>query len=103
MSRLVDIVAAIAGQAVERLPHGPARDCVAAVRQRLDEPVRVAIAGRVSAGKSTLVNALLAQRLAPVGAGECTRVVTWLRYGDVDEAHAELTDGERRPVPLSTA
>ena len=34
-------------------------DAVDAVTRRLDEPLRVAIAGRVKAGKSTLLNALV--------------------------------------------
>ena len=51
------------------------------VRNRLDEPLRVAIAGRVKSGKSTLLNALVADRLAPTDAGECTRIVTWYRDG----------------------
>lgn len=50
-----------------------------AIRNRLDEPLRVAIAGRIKAGKSTLLNALVAERLAPTDAGECTRIVTWYR------------------------
>src|SRR5918992_3004638 len=44
---------------------------------RLDEPLRVAIAGKVKAGKSTLLNALVGEQIAPTDAGECTRVVTW--------------------------
>lgn len=48
---------------------------------RLDEPLRVAIAGKVKAGKSTLLNALIGERIAPTDAGECTRVVTWYRDG----------------------
>ena len=46
---------------------------------RLDEPLRVAIAGKVKAGKSTLLNALVGEEIAPTDAGECTRVVTWYR------------------------
>jgi len=48
---------------------------------RLDEPLRVAIAGKVKAGKSTLLNALIGERIAPTDAGECTRVLTWYRDG----------------------
>ena len=47
------------------------------VRDRLGEPLRVAIVGRVKAGKSTLLNTLVGEELAPTDAGECTRVVTW--------------------------
>lgn len=48
---------------------------------RLDSPLRVAIAGRVKAGKSTLLNALVGDSLAPTDSGECTRVVTWYKDG----------------------
>ncbi|GGU16343.1 dynamin family protein [Lentzea flava] len=48
---------------------------------RLEAPLRVAIAGRVKAGKSTLLNALVGDSLAPTDAGECTRVVTWYQDG----------------------
>ena len=44
---------------------------------RFDEPLRVAIAGKVKAGKSTLLNALVGESIAPTDAGECTRIVTW--------------------------
>jgi Dynamin family len=48
---------------------------------RFDEPLRVAIAGKVKAGKSTLLNALVGEEIAPTDAGECTRVVTWYHDG----------------------
>ncbi len=54
-------------------------------RTRLLGPLRVAIAGRVKAGKSTLLNALLGEELAATDAGECTRIVTWYVRGDAPE------------------
>lgn len=54
---------------------------VSLIEARLDEPLRVAIAGKVKAGKSTLLNALVGEKLAPTDTGECTRIVTWYRDG----------------------
>ncbi len=48
---------------------------------RFEEPLRVAVAGKVKAGKSTLLNALVGEEIAPTDAGECTRVVTWYQDG----------------------
>ena len=67
-------------------------------RARLDGPVRVAIAGRIKAGKSTLLNALVGERLAPTDAGECTRVVSWYREGLGYGVTAELVDGSTRDL-----
>ncbi|WP_081747339.1 dynamin family protein [Arthrobacter sp. Br18] len=50
--------------------------------QRLNEPLRVAVAGMVKAGKSTLLNAIIGEEVAPTDTGECTRIVTWYRYAD---------------------
>ncbi|HEY8471014.1 MAG TPA: dynamin family protein [Natronosporangium sp.] len=63
------------------------------LRHRLDEPLRVAVAGRVKAGKSTLLNALVGERLAPTDAGECTRIVTWYRDGHTYRVMAYPADG----------
>lgn len=71
-----------------------------AVRDALAEPLRLAVVGIVSAGKSTLVNALVGRRIAPTAAGECTRVVTWYRYGTPDRATVELRDGTTYNLPL---
>jgi len=70
------------------------------VRDRLSEPLRVAIAGRLKAGKSTLVNALIGRRVAPTAVGECTRVVTRFRYGAADRVDVVLRDGARSSLPL---
>jgi hypothetical protein len=80
---------------------GPeAGDQALRVRDRLSEPLRVAIAGRLKAGKSTLVNALIGRRVAPTAVGECTRVVTRFRYGPADRVDVVLRDGTRASLPL---
>ncbi len=73
------------------------------VRAGLEEPLRVAIAGHVSSGKSTLVNALLHQTVAPTDAGECTQFVTEFHYAKPPtQSRAEfvLHDGSTRPLAL---
>lgn len=69
-------------------------------RARLREPLRLAVAGIVKAGKSTLLNALIGERIAPTDAGECTRTITWYRYGSTARVDLRLHDGRRisRPV-----
>src|SRR5687767_1767816 len=67
-----------AGEVYRDTPHGAT---LSDERARLDEPLRVAIAGKVKAGKSTLLNALVGEELAPTDAGECTKIVTWYRDG----------------------
>jgi hypothetical protein len=71
-------------------PHGQR---LAGVLARLDQPLRVAVAGRVKAGKSTLLNALVGERLAPTDAGECTRIVTWYQDGHTYQVNAHV-DGQ---------
>lgn len=73
---------------------------VDAVVRRLDEPLRVAIAGRVKAGKSTLLNALVGERLAATDAGECTRIVTWYRHAIGYRVTAELRPSGATDLPF---
>ncbi|HEV7650950.1 MAG TPA: dynamin family protein [Actinophytocola sp.] len=68
--------------------------------QRLDEPLRVAIAGKVKAGKSTLLNALVGDAIAPTDAGECTKVVTWYRDGPAPRIVMYPKDGEPAALPV---
>lgn len=70
------------------------------ISNRLHDPLRVAIAGRLKAGKSTLVNAMIGRRVAPTAAGECTRVVTRFRYGPADRIDVVTRDGDRHSLPL---
>ena len=72
---------------VGRAGDPPVASVVAAVtevRDRLAEPLRVAIGGRLKAGKSTLVNVLVGERIAQTDVGECTQVITWFRFGETE-------------------
>src|SRR5262249_25380633 len=67
---------------------------------RLDQPLRVAIAGKIKAGKSTLLNALVGEAIAPTDAGECTRVVTWYRDGPSPKIVLYPKEGSATPLPV---
>lgn len=82
------------------LPEGPARDGVLQVRSSLGEPLRVAVSGSVSSGKSTLVNALLGQRIAAVDQGECTQIVTWFQYDHFERIVVEHRDGATHTITI---
>ncbi|AFR46766.1 dynamin family protein [Gordonia sp. KTR9] len=68
---------------------------------RLYQPVRVALAGSLKAGKSTLLNALVGQDIAPTDATECTRVVTWYRNGRSPSVTAHVDDGRAVGIPVT--
>ncbi|WP_214406541.1 dynamin family protein [Pseudonocardia lacus] len=67
---------------------------------RLDEPLRIAVAGKVKAGKSTLLNALVGEQVAPTDAGECTQVVTWYRDGRAPRIVAFPRSGPPVALPV---
>lgn len=71
--------------------------------RRLAEPLRIAIAGMVKAGKSTLLNAIIGEEIAPTDTGECTRIITWYRYGRSPRITMYPVTGEPRTLPLKRA
>jgi energy-coupling factor transporter ATP-binding protein EcfA2 len=100
----VDDVRALLDDALEHyhdVPEAAAR--LREQRRRLDEPLRLALVGRVKSGKSTLLNALVGARVAPTNAGECTRVVTHYRHGATPRVELHGTDGGRRTLPVRRA
>jgi replication fork clamp-binding protein CrfC len=67
---------------------------------RLNQPIRIALAGTLKAGKSTLVNALVGESIAPTDATEATRIVTWFRHGPTPKVTANHRGGRRTNVPI---
>ncbi len=85
-----------------RLPEGEAREAVRAGLARLADPkLRIAVGGRLNAGKSTLVNALLGSRLAPTDATECTLLAAWFRYHHRNQVEVHLRDGASTVIPAA--
>ncbi len=94
-TRLIEACA----RARDRLRTEEPRARLDALTARLGEPqLRIAVGGRMNAGKSTLVNALLQERLAATGATETTRLVTWFRHGPQDRVRLHRRDGTSRLV-----
>ena len=95
---VIDKVRAVIAIAVELSAGTELADRVDAVGARLEGALRIALAGRVKAGKSTLLNALIGERLAPTDAGECTKLVTWYQYGPAYDVTAYGYDGETSSI-----
>lgn len=68
-------------------------DELSAARERLGQPLRVAIAGQASRGKSTLVNAMIDRDEVAVGRTETTAVVTELFHAERPEVTVRYKDG----------
>lgn len=86
--------------AIERARDPELRERLRGVLVQLERPLQLAVAGSTSAGKSTLVNAILRRHIGRVDAGDTTRVVTWFEYGGDDgRVTVELRSG--RTVDLS--
>ena len=92
-----DRVAATIAAARSRLGLAPG---LATARAHFDEVaesmatrMRVALVGRVSAGKSTLANALLGGYRAPTGVNELTYNVNWISHGTRPSVTVHFTDG----------
>jgi len=96
MSDLMTLLAETRANAPD--PAGAA--AVDEIAGRLSQPLRVAIAGKVKAGKSTLLNALVGDQLAPTDARECTRVVTWYHDAHTYRVVAYARDGSSRQCPF---
>lgn len=97
--QLTGRLSAIAREAASRAVSPDAAAAFEDLAARLEGPIRLAIAGRVKAGKSTLLNALIGEELAPTDAGECTRILTWYRYSERPYAtlHPRSGDVVERP------
>ncbi|MFB2917248.1 dynamin family protein [Aerosakkonema funiforme] len=63
-------------------------------QQRLRQPMRVAIVGKIKAGKSTMMNGLLGEKVVPTGSVEATFNVNWFKYGEQKSLLVNYKDGK---------
>lgn len=61
--------------------------------KRVGTPARIVLVGRLKAGKSTLLNALVGANVANTAALEATNVVTAYQFGAPDRAEVHLRNG----------
>jgi hypothetical protein len=64
--------------------------------RRFEEPLRIAVAGPPKSGKSTLINAIVGEEVAPIEVEDGTQVFTWYQDGPMARATAYSPRG---PVP----
>jgi GTPase SAR1 family protein len=95
-ARAEGLLGAALAQVIDWPESSGLRRTIMGSRDRLGRPMRVALAGLVKAGKSTLVNALLGQRLVATGAEETTFNVNWLSHGDAPTLEIDFKDGAGR-------
>ena len=73
----------------------PLVECINKCLQRLNEPIQLAIIGKISSSKSTLVNAILGRtNVVATGQSELTYNVNWLTYGN-EQTDIEIFLSER--------
>ncbi len=73
----------------------------ARILELYDRPLLVTVMGEFNSGKSTFVNALLGEEVAPMGITPTTATINLLKYGREQGARVVYRDGQSRSVPWS--
>ena len=78
------------------------RGAIAMLLDRLEvEALEIGFFGRVSSGKSSLLDYLLETSALPVGVTPVTAVPTRITYGQLPQAYIEFADSEAREIDLT--
>lgn len=65
------------------------------LKGRLNKPLRVAVVGLIKAGKSTLMNAIMGEKLVITGGAETTYTPSWFKYSKKPGITVVLDNGKR--------
>ncbi|MFV0480470.1 MAG: dynamin family protein [Campylobacteraceae bacterium] len=77
----------------DMLPSNELIEAINKLKQRSSEPMKVAITGQFSSGKSTFLNALLSKNILPTGITPVTSKVNYIRYADDYSMQVKYKDG----------
>ncbi len=77
----------------EHQPSNELKEALSKLQMRIEEPMKVAITGQFSAGKSTFLNAFLAKNILPTGITPVTSKVNYIRYGEEFKMGVRYKDG----------
>jgi len=70
------------------------------MKKRLDKPLRVAVVGVMKAGKSTLMNTILQEKILFTGTLETTYTVSWFKYGEKPALNIVYYNGTEEAAPF---
>lgn len=77
------------------------RDEIQAIKGKLEsQRFRVAVIGDFSTGKSTLLNALLGEKIQPTSALPCSGTISILKYGEIKRVICRYRDDSEEEIPL---
>lgn len=75
-------------------------DAVREMLTRLNEPLRVAVVGVMKAGKSTLLNSIMKEKILKTGTLETTYTVSWFKYAPKSGLRIIFKDGTNQEAPF---
>lgn len=97
--RRVEIAACL--QAAAALPGIDTATCQWLASKLSERAFNLVAAGQFKRGKSTVINALLGEPLAPAGVVPLTSVITVIQSGATTAAYATLRNGQRRTISIA--